>query len=468
MLPYQQGDSHALVLHPDCLVTLDSYRLNRFQDDGSLAHLALGRTAQEIADCREAMFAARDLGREDWFECSGAERFYTKAGEVLRLRDEFYFDPPLTIFDPDLKLSFRSRADRSELRIPINSSSLPVFGELLARLRPSTSVDQLRRTADDSEWSLLEVLITKELLQFVELQSLPAPSEYHIALAGHSCLVVDTPNSSVLIDPLLVLRHRPEVRLEHFLTRHYDAIIISHPHWDHLNLDSLLLVDRNTPIVVPKLRSRPSIVNIDMRRVCEELGFHNVLTVEPWESLQFGDVEFVSLPFYGEGSGPEGRQDWQTYYLRCGGKSALGVVDACADHFGSMDDVMREVHERFGPVDLLFSPCANFHFQASHFYKKPFVLSRALEQFTGSAEDTLRWAELVKARWILPYAEFAYEHADFTQPILNPAQFGTHADLFRMAPRSLAERIIVLSPQGEIRWSKDGELRLPPSRAGLR
>lgn len=442
----------AAIIHPDYFVTLNSYRMDRFLDDGSLAHLALARLAQPIQDCRDAMFDLSDNQRSDWFEAAGGHRFFNRDGEELWIKDEYYFDPPLTLFDDDLAITFRARQTTKRIAIPVDAAAFRILGPILSRLSAYVGLPDLHARLDESDCAFLEYLESEGLVAVVPV-AMPLERHSHsVTLVGHSCLLVQSPHSRVLVDPLLVVRHRPRLNLTGVLQEPLDAIVISHPHWDHFNVDTLLLVDRDTPVVVPRLRSRPSIVNIDMVHLLREMGFNRIVDAEPWQTMHFGDIAFTSLPFHGEGSGKEGHQDWQTYLLQTGERSILGLVDACADAFGSMDDVVVKVRKQVGPVDLLFSPCADFQFQISQYQRRPFALSRCLEQFTGSAADTLRWASLSDAQAIIPYAEFIYEECDVDSPPGTSAQKGSQRDLFRLASPELEPRITVVTPGRSIEW----------------
>lgn len=447
-----QDSSSAAIIHPDFLLTFDSYRMNRFLDDGSLAHLALGPLAQQMQDCRDAMFDVLETNGADWFEAADGHRFFNRAGDELWIKDEYYFDPPLRLFDTDSAITFRSRISGRRVPIPVDPGSFAVLGSILSKLNRRTSVRSLGEQLEECDRAFIEDLESAGLVATTALTAAEPPKDFRVTLAGHSCLLIESPRSRILIDPLLVVRHRPRLNLTD-LTEELDSIVISHPHWDHFNLDTLLLVDRRTPIVIPKLRSRPSIVNIDMAFLLREMGFEHIIAMEPWGRAQFGDIELVSLPFHGEGSGREGRQDWQTYLIELGGKKLLGLVDACADNFGSMDDVLVELRRTLGPVDVLFSPCADFQFQISQYQRRPFALSRCLEQFTGSAADTLRWAAITEAKMIVPYAEFIYEMSDLDRAPSTPAQKGTQRDLFRLASPEIAARIKLVPPRGSISWN---------------
>ena len=222
--------------------------------------------------------------------------------------------------------------------------------------------------------------------------------------------------------------------------------------YDGKGVDPFLTIERTREfgtcrIVVPALSRRPSLVNLDLSPLCRELGFERVCAVAPWERVVIGDIAYTALPYHGEGSGPEGAQDWTTYAIEAGSKLIIGMFDSCRDDFGTMDDVLIEARRRMGDADLLLSPCSDFRFGVRHFHRRPFALSGATEQFTGSAADTVRWAEISGAAMIVPYAEFFFDPADAEHAGPGPGQHGSWRDLGRIMPDGMAHRLRPLRPR---------------------
>jgi L-ascorbate metabolism protein UlaG (beta-lactamase superfamily) len=72
---------------------------------------------------------------------------------------------------------------------------------------------------------------------------------------GHATVLVDLDGVRVLTDPLLrprVAHLRRRGRVDAASLRSIDAVLISHVHYDHLDLPSLERLGRSTPIVVPR------------------------------------------------------------------------------------------------------------------------------------------------------------------------------------------------------------------------
>jgi L-ascorbate metabolism protein UlaG (beta-lactamase superfamily) len=107
---------------------------------------------------------------------------------------------------------------------------------------------------------------------------------------GHSTVALDLGGARVLTDPLLrprllhLRRHGPAPHPD--VVRDVDVILVSHLHYDHLDVPSLRLLGSATPIVVPRgaaafLRRR---------------GFGDVLEVGAGDEVVAGGVRILAVP----------------------------------------------------------------------------------------------------------------------------------------------------------------------------
>ena len=102
-----------------------------------------------------------------------------------------------------------------------------------------------------------------------------------ITWIGHSTVLIELDGVRLLTDPLLrkrVLHLRRVVDVDPGVASNLDAVLISHLHYDHLDLPSLRRLDRSCLVVVPRGGGR----------LLTRRGFRNVVEIERGESIAIG------------------------------------------------------------------------------------------------------------------------------------------------------------------------------------
>lgn len=114
-----------------------------------------------------------------------------------------------------------------------------------------------------------------------------------------------------------------------------DALVISHEHYDHCDLDALVAggFDLGTPLVGPGT----------VTTLAADKGFTDVHTIEAWESVSLGELTVTATP------GKHGVHE-VTFVLAANGRTVF---------FGG--DTLRipeldEIPDRFGHIDLAILP----------------------------------------------------------------------------------------------------------------
>lgn len=112
-----------------------------------------------------------------------------------------------------------------------------------------------------------------------------------ITYVGHATLLIEIDGVRVLTDPLLRDRvgflYRQGAPIESIWKQEerkeldVDAVLISHLHWDHLDLPSLQLLDRQTHLIVP--RGAASLLS--------KLGFKHISEMSVHETVKVGAIE---------------------------------------------------------------------------------------------------------------------------------------------------------------------------------
>lgn len=187
-----------------------------------------------------------------------------------------------------------------ELRIPFGDtlwdhlhSGKHTGPELLEMLRPHVD-DPVR------EIPLLQGMLTDPS---------PVREEPHwptdavrIRYFGHACVLMECAGTSILIDPLI--SYPGESQLDHFtfddLPARIDYVLITHPHQDHIVLETMLRLRGRIDKVVVGRAGGGNLQDVSLKLMLHHCGFHNVIELGEYETIPFDGGRIVGAPFYGE------------------------------------------------------------------------------------------------------------------------------------------------------------------------
>lgn len=119
---------------------------------------------------------------------------------------------------------------------------------------------------------------------------------------GHACVLMQCAGVSILIDPLL--SYPGEAKIDHFtfddLPERIDYVLITHPHQDHIVLETLLRLRHKIDHIVVGRAGGGGLVDISLMHVLQHCGFKRVTELGEYESLTFDGGRILGAPFYGE------------------------------------------------------------------------------------------------------------------------------------------------------------------------
>ena len=177
-------------------------------------------------------------------------------------------------------------------------------------------------------------------------------------------------------------------------------MILSHAHTDHYDLPSLMMIPRDTWIIVPRV-PRASILTPQICVELTQLGFRNVIEKDWYSSsLKIEDIEIFAFPFYGEQPlrfehprHPMLRNWGNSYAFVTPDFSAWCLIDSGADAEGSMVDVAHLVQRRLGNVDVVLANLHEFYVGVGRC--NPFYTTGAGEYWLSlTADQMARFPEL--------------------------------------------------------------------------
>jgi len=156
---------------------------------------------------------------------------------------------------------------------------------------------------------------------------------------GHACQLIEIGGLRVLTDPWFTqtatyYQGEPVASTVESLGR-IDAVVVSHEHYDHCDLDALVAAgfDLDTPLIGPG-----TVANI-----ARDKGFRDIRVIEAWEATTVGDLTVTATP------GEHGVHE-VTFVLQASGRTVFFGGDSL--RVPELDTIPA----RFGPVDLAILP----------------------------------------------------------------------------------------------------------------
>jgi L-ascorbate metabolism protein UlaG (beta-lactamase superfamily) len=247
-----------------------------------------------------------------------------------------------------------------------------------------------------------------------------AAASLAVTFVGHSTVLLELDGVRVLTDPLLrlrvgaLLRHSPLPAAAVY--RDLDAVVISHAHLDHLDVPSLRMIDKDTPILAP----------LATKRLIRRLGFADVTEMEHGESRDIGPVRIVATPaLHGN-----------TRYPMSAPGNTLGflVQGRLTAYFAGDTGLFPEMAELADDLDLALLPVGGWGPRLPEDHLNPLTAAKAL--------CLLRPAVAVPIHWGTIYP-----------PWLPPA-FNSS---FRRWPRTFARYAAHLAPGVDVRALEPGQ-----------
>lgn len=243
-----------------------------------------------------------------------------------------------------------------------------------------------------------------------------ASRELRVTHGGHAFLIVATPESCILVDPVFWPSKR-ENESQPFSANDLpqpEAVFLTHGHEDHLNFQFLLELDPKTAVYVPK--TSESWAGANLAKILRLLGLNNVHEVESGEVVELSNgLTAEVFEFYGEARNIT-NSPGVVYGFRRGKSSVLSLADTSPDSSGRSiltDKIFKSSLEKNGPFKTVMTTWwqdLRFLYQTS-----PLVLMNSnipiqdwlrVNEFCQMTPEFMRQlVELTKAKQICLYAE---------------------------------------------------------------
>jgi len=223
-----------------------------------------------------------------------------------------------------------------------------------------------------------------------------ATSTLSVTFAGHATVLLELDGVRLLTDPLLrkrigvLIRRSPVPPVS--LRRDLGAVLISHAHLDHLDVPSLRLIDRSTPVVAPRgvgpLLRRIGFAPLEME-VGDEVEIAPVLATEAPDAAR---VRVRAVPADHAG----------TRYPLVGESPALGyVVEGGLSVYFAGDTGLYDEMRDLAPLDVAVLPVGGWGPRLPSDHLNPLSAARALELLRPAACVPVHWGTIYPP-WLPP------------------------------------------------------------------
>lgn len=179
----------------------------------------------------------------------------------------------------------------------------------------------------------------------------PSKDEIRIRYFGHACLLLETADVCVLIDPVVAWTpNAGDQRFTYYdLPERIDYAIVSHAHHDHFYIETLLQLRHKIGTIIVPSSNQGCIMDPSLKTILKMLAFENIVAVDMFDEIPLPGGRMLSLPFLGEHA-DLGIFSKQSIFVELHGKKLLFLVDSNALDLS----VYRWLVQLTGPVDAVF------------------------------------------------------------------------------------------------------------------
>jgi L-ascorbate metabolism protein UlaG (beta-lactamase superfamily) len=168
---------------------------------------------------------------------------------------------------------------------------------------------------------------------------------------GHACILVETKDVAILLDPVLSYTYESGISRYTYLDLpdRIDYVLITHNHQDHILLETLLQIRHKVDRIVVPRNGSGALQDPSLLLALRHAGFRNVQELGELESIEEGRVAITGVPFLGEHCDLAVTTKL-AYAVRFGREQILFAADSC----NLEPQLYERIHSFIGDVNTLF------------------------------------------------------------------------------------------------------------------
>ena len=216
------------------------------------------------------------------------------------------------------------------------------------------------------------------------------PRAVRITYIGHATNLIELNGSRLLTDPIIQSRvfhlRRVPGRIDPDWHANIDAVLITHAHWDHLNIPSLRRVADDPMIIVPP--------GVD--KILRKAGLHNIETMEIGEHRSIGSLEVTAVCADHDG----------LRYRFFGDEQAVGylIEGSQSVYFAGDTDVFPEMGSIHESLDVALLPVWGWGPTLGSGHMDPGQAARAAALLKPRVAIPIHWGTFfpIGLHWLMP------------------------------------------------------------------
>lgn len=223
-----------------------------------------------------------------------------------------------------------------------------------------------------------------------------------ITYIGHATLLIEMDGFRLLTDPILRDRilhlYRFSDQIDPALYRDIDAVLISHLHWDHLDVDSLRKLDSPFQMFVPRGSAGYFKIN----------GFPHVVELTSWEELSMSSLTIQGTPADHSGSRPPFGLWSESIGFVIHGSQRI--------YFAGDTDIFPEMSSIGENIDIALLPIWGWGPTLGPGHMDPYRAAQALNLLKPNTAIPIHWGTLAPIGLSMVYTDFLnHPPTKFTQ-----------------------------------------------------
>ncbi len=246
--------------------------------------------------------------------------------------------------------------------------------------------------------------------------------EVNVTWFGHSNILVQMHGMNILIDPVFSERTSPvsfigpkrfsKLPVETDDLPHIDIVIISHDHYDHLDMDSIReLNERADRFIVP----------LGVENHLERWGVSSdkITNMAWWEETDINGLTIACTParhFSNRSINDSNKTLFASWIFKDEYHQIFESGDTgYGGHF-------REIHDRYGDFDLVMIDCAQYNMKWHYVHMFPEESAMAAQTLGAEAVMPIHWGAFVLSShpWDDPAERFTYSAENLGLSVVTP------------------------------------------------